>query len=362
MPSQFFPLSHYLCCQRGCLQAPRLASPWCSDWGTPLPVPPSHYAPPSTGLGQKVPSPGIMVAKQLLCLKSCFLATAVAELGDWQADLRGRRAGEVKIPRKRTLLSLQISGWWISRLQSHDYYILLGTSCFSKSGPVAGWIVPWTQGRIKEMRVPDLPAVLGDLWCMILYGLGEPWSAGQAVIKLNWGGMEGGNNFLKAKHHRLLASLSACWWGLCLFFSSSAQTQLHCSVTWGICALLPARLHGAAPIPPEPKQHLRWGKFPNLFSRLKKAAVPFGAVLLWGLAALPLCSVKENGKSGKAFENRRFLPFPPVDKTTQPELRRLPAPGTELPPPVTIYRGRRCDSGTTFCRPQRHCRGESHTK
>lgn len=153
--------------------------------------------------------------------------------------------------------------------------------------------------------------------------------------------------------------------GVCVF-SSPAQPRHNCLVTWAICswlkvcALLPTRLQGPALIPPEPKQHLRWGMFPNLFSRLKKAGVPFGADLLWGLTAVPLCSVKENEKSGKAFENRRFLPFPPVDKMTQPELRRLPAPGTELLPPIPVYRGR-CDSGT-FPRSQRHCRGESHTE
>lgn len=205
------------CCQRGCLQAPRLGSPWCSDWGTPLPVPPSHHSPPSTGLGQKVPSPGVMEPKQLLCVKFCFLGTAVAKLGDWRSENPQKK--DTFIPS-----SLQISGWWISWLWSHDYYILLGTSCFSKSGPVAGWIVPWTPGRIKEMWVPVLAAVLGDLWSVILYDLGEPGQLGR--LWYNWIGTGGANNFLKAKHHCLFASLSACWWGLCLFLSSSAQTQL----------------------------------------------------------------------------------------------------------------------------------------
>lgn len=89
--------------KEGGLQAPRVASPRWSDRGTPLPVPPSRGALPSTGLWQKLASHGVRVPKYPLCLTFCFLGIAVVELDDRQADLRGRGAGEVKIPRKKDI-------------------------------------------------------------------------------------------------------------------------------------------------------------------------------------------------------------------------------------------------------------------
>lgn len=185
---------------------------------------------------------------------------------------------------------------------------------------------------------------LGSLWCSC---------SGRAIISY-W-------------EPNTIACLLVCSWGLCLFFPSSAQTQLHCSVAWGIyswpdsCSLRPPRLQGIVLIPRELKQHLRRWKFQNPFSRLKKAGVPFGAVLPWGITAFSLCSVKENGKSGKPFENGRFLPFPSANGMTQPELRLLPSPGSELLPPIPVYRGR-CGSATAFPGCQGHCRGEDHAK
>lgn len=68
--------------EEGGPQAPRVASLWCSDQGTPLPVPPSHYALPSTGLWQNLTSPGVRVPEHPFCLTFCFLGMAVGELDD----------------------------------------------------------------------------------------------------------------------------------------------------------------------------------------------------------------------------------------------------------------------------------------
>lgn len=252
-----------------------------------------------------------------LCLKFCFLGNAVGELDGWQADLWGKRAGEVKIPRKRTLLSLLPLDLWMMDLMAaiprllyslRNKLLFQGRSRCSELKPgarrskcltlVQYWVM-W--GSLSQ---------LGSLWCSC---------SGGAIISY-W-------------EPNTIACLSVCSWGLCLFFPSSAQTQLHCSVAWGIyswpdgCSLLPPWLQGVVLIPRELKQHLRRWKFQNPFSRLKKAGVPFGAVLPWGISAFSLCSVKENGKSGKPFENGRFLPFPSANGVTQPELRLLPSLG-----------------------------------
>lgn len=80
-------------------------------------------------------------------------------------------------------------------------------------------LLQWTQARSKERQEPDLAPVLGDL--------GETQSARLSGKQLHQEGGEGNNFFSRAEHHSMFAWLLVCSWGLCLFFSSSAQTQLH---------------------------------------------------------------------------------------------------------------------------------------
>lgn len=148
-----------------------------------------------------------------LLLDILFLGNCRGELDEWQGDPWGRRAGEVKIPRKgqfdpflpSDLCMMDLTAA-VPRLLSclRKKLLFQSRSCCSELKEFTCSSTVWFGGALVSQAVCDA-AALG--------------SQTPSLVRL----------------------LFVCLWGLCLFFSNSAQTQLHCSVTQRKgCSLLPS--------------------------------------------------------------------------------------------------------------------------